>query len=266
MNKSIIKRILDSSLSALALSAILVSSTPVSAQSKGSARELQLRVASYNIQRGEGMDGKLNYPRTAGVLTGINAEVVAVQEVDSMTHRTSNTYSLGAIADVMHYHATYAPTINYDGGKYGIGILSRQQPLRTSQYPLPGKDEARTILVAEFADYVFACTHLSLDEAERMQSLPIIEDIAKSYDKPFILAGDWNAHPDSPFVKALQESFTICSSNSLSWPSDTPTECLDYIAVYKNSVRRVQSKNATVVDTQASDHRPIYTDIKIRQR
>lgn len=224
---------------------------------------LTMRVASYNIRHGEGMDGKLDYLRIADVLKKLNPDVVAVEEVDSMTRRTNHTYSLGEIASHMRYHESYAPAIDYEGGKYGIGILSRVRPIRTSQYTLPGRDEARTLLVAEFDNYVFACTHLSLAADERMESLKTIEKVAAKYDKPFIIAGDWNDHPDSPFIKALKQNFQICSRLAPSYPADKPNECLDYIAVY-NTGKSVVAKHSRVVDEPvASDHRPIFAEIAI---
>lgn len=225
------------------------------------SQPLTVRVASYNIRHGEGMDGKLDYMRIAGVLEKLTPDVVAVEEVDSMTRRTNNTYSLGEIAGRMHYYESYAPAIDYEGGKYGIGILSRIRPIHTSQYALPGRDEARTLLVAEFDNYVFACTHLSLEADERMESLKIIESVAARYSKPFIIAGDWNDHPDSPFIKALKKYFKICGLQAPSYPADTPNECLDYIAVY-NTGKPVVAKRQCVVDEPvASDHRPIFAEI-----
>ena len=272
-----LKRILFS----LLLPTAINTTTPCQAQTCTTKLPRQLRVASYNIQHGVGMDNKRDYKRIADVLENINPDVVAVQEVDSMTQRTDNTYSLGEIADHMRYYASYAPTISFDGGKYGIGILSRKRPIKTEQHALPGREEARTLLVAEFDKYVFATTHLSLTEADRKASISIIENIAKRYNKPFIIAGDLNADPNSPFMRKLEKCFYICSRKDKSWPADNPKECLDYIAVYKNygDIRRpgaaekgweqyrpyvgepAVTLHAEVVNSLASDHRPIFADI-----
>lgn len=263
----------------LALIATIVSTT-IATKAQTPTGKIRLRVASYNIQHGMGMDGRLDYLRTARVLEKINADVVAVQEVDSMTRRTGHTYALGEIADAMRYYASYAAAIDFDGGRYGIGILSRQRPLRIERRALPGREEARAIIVAEFKDYVFAATHLSLTEEDRMASLAIITEMARASRKPFIIAGDMNAEPGSTFIGELEKDFHICSKNAKSWPADKPQACLDYIAAYKSygDVKRpgaddewanyrpyvgepAVTLNAQVVNTQASDHRPIYADI-----
>ena len=218
----------------LALLATILSTT-IASKAQTPTGKSRLRVASYNIQHGMGMDGRLDYLRTARVLEKINADVVAVQEVDSMTRRTGHTYALGEIADAMRYYASYAAAIDFDGGRYGIGILSRQRPLRIERRALPGREEARAIIVAEFKDYVFAATHLSLTEEDRMASLAIITEMARTSRKPFIIAGDMNAEPGSTFIGELEKDFHICSKNAKSWPADSPQACLDYIAAYKSS-------------------------------
>lgn len=247
------------------------------------ALPLRLRVASYNIHHGEGLDRKTDFARLAATLDGLNADVIAVQEVDSMTSRTAQTYALGTMARLMAYHDIYGPAIDFQGGKYGVGILSRRRPLRVTQHELPGSRERRTLLVAEYADFVFACTHLSLDEEERMRSLPIIISTAESYDKPFIVAGDWNARPQSAFIKALTERFQVCTDTATpTFPADKPTACLDYIAVYKRQgdARRsgkadsqwapyrpyvgeaaVVCSSTVVQETAASDHRPVAAEL-----
>ena len=127
---------------------------------------------------------------------------------------------------------------------------------------------------------MFAATHLSLTEEDRMASLAIITEMARASRKPFIIAGDMNAEPGSTFIGELEKDFHICSKNAKSWPADSPQACLDYIAAYKSygDVKRpgaddewanyrpyvgepAVTLNAQVVNTQASDHRPIYADI-----
>lgn len=236
---------------------------------------VQLGVASYNIHHGEGTDGKFDYYRLAKQLERWQPDVIALQEVDSMTTRSGKTYALGALAEITRYYETFCPAMDYQGGKYGIGLLSRQKPLKVKSYALPGKEEPRRLVVAEFKDYAVACTHLSLNAEERMASLPVILEAARSTDKPFILAGDWNDTPDSPFIKAMAKEFDFCSSTQqATYPSDTPKDCIDYIAIYKRGREKTGPKQVwegpfinepavvtsrTVgTDKVASDHRAIF--------
>lgn len=62
------------------------------------------------------MDDVCDFQRIADVINHIHPEVVALQELDSMTHRSGQKYVLGEIAGCTQMHAYFAPAIDYDGG------------------------------------------------------------------------------------------------------------------------------------------------------
>ena len=191
-------------------------------------------------------------------------DVVAIQELDSVTGRSKGAYVLGELAKLTGMHATYAPAIDYDGGKYGIGILSKKQPLHVYRYALPGREEARALLVVEFKKYVYACMHLSLTEEDRIASLPIIREATSGFDKPVFIAGDWNDTPDSPFIQELQKDFCILSTTDKpTCPADKPKACIDYIAVKKDCKPKNFAFFSYVTPASVeSDHRPVNVHIK----
>ena len=45
---------------------------------------------------------------------------------------------------------TFAPAIDFDGGKYGIGLLAKKTPIRVERMALPGREEARAMILVEF--------------------------------------------------------------------------------------------------------------------
>ena len=120
-----------------------------------------LKLMSYNIRNTTGMDNISSSQRIADVITRESPDVVAIQEADSMTTRSEQRYVLGEIAEHTQMYASYAPAIDYQGGKYGIGILSREKPLAVHRYAMPGREERRALIVAEFAEYIFCCSHFS---------------------------------------------------------------------------------------------------------
>ncbi len=133
-----------------------------------------LRVMSYNIHHGAGMDGQTDITRLARIILSHQSDVVAIQEVDSVNQRSGGRYNLGDLAAETLYYPTFAPSISFGGGKYGLGILSREKPVAVRHIPLPGSEEKRIMLVAEFQRYVMACVHLSLTESDRMASAAMI--------------------------------------------------------------------------------------------
>ena len=218
---------------------------------------------TYNIRHGAGLDDQLDLERTAGVISNQQPDVVAIQELDSCAKRSKGRYELEDLGRMTLMRPTYGPAIDFDGGKYGVGILSKERPLQIKRLALPGKDEARTLLVVEFGKYVLACTHLSLDESERLASLPIILKVAQQYKKPFFLAGDWNDNPKSALIKEVGKYFDFCSDTSTStFPADKPNECIDYIALYRGG-RAATCSQWVPEEKVASDHRPVVADLRL---
>lgn len=228
--------------------------------------EKPLRLMSYNIHNGIGMDGITDYARIAAVIDSLNPDIVAVQEVDSVTRRSNGRDVLAEIAGHASMNHVFAPAIGYDGGKYGIGLLSRELPLGYYSVALPGREEERTMLVVEFESYVFACTHLSLTEADRDASLPIILATAGKSGKPFFIAGDFNAEPQSRFMRNFMEKFTVLSAtDGKTCPADRPEEMIDYIAVYAPYGSGIEPVACRIEsETMASDHRPVTADIILK--
>ena len=224
-----------------------------------------LKLMSYNVRNAKGMDGIHNIQRIANVIINEAPDVVAVQELDSMTTRSGQKYVLGELSERTQMYATYAPAISFQGGKYGIGILSKETPLTIRTYPLPGREEARMLLVAEFKNYFFACTHLSLTEEDRLASLDIIKNSVGKSEKPYFLAGDLNDKPDSKFIQALQQDFQVLTHiKKPTFPAPEPTETIDYIAAWKHSSNDFANLSAQVLEEPvASDHRPLSIQLRM---
>lgn len=236
-------------------------------QENGARENNTLRIMSYNIRNGKGLDDVTDYQRTADVINKVRPNVVALQEVDSVTGRSGQTDVLRILGEKTLMYPTYAPAIDYDGGKYGIGMLSKEKPLATRYLALPGREEERALLIVEFENYIYCCTHLSLTGEDRLASLDIIRKEAAKANKPLFIAGDLNAHPDSEVIKGMQNDFVILSNiKQPTFPADKPTETIDYIAAYAKDTTAFTRLSSWVVDEPvASDHRPIVTDIVFMQ-
>lgn len=226
-----------------------------------------LRLMSYNVRHCAGMDEKLDLERTAAVIERWHPDVVAVQEVDSCARRSNGIDEISELGRLTLMRGTYAAAIPLQGGKYGIGMLSKERPLSVRRIAMPSRGERRMLLVCEFKDYVVACTHLSLHVDEHRASFDTIVNEASRWQKPFIIMGDWNDHPDSEFLAKMSERFDFISDcKTLTFPADKPTECIDYIAVYRQpGAQMAVRKSYRVVDEKvASDHRPLVAEVALK--
>jgi endonuclease/exonuclease/phosphatase family metal-dependent hydrolase len=224
-----------------------------------------LRVLSYNVRNCLGMDGKIDYIRVSRVIKSIHPTVVALQELDSVTTRSNGTDVLKVLAENCGMNYTYGASIPYRGGKYGIGILSSEKPLKSSFIPLPGREEKRGLLIAEFENYVLFCTHFSLTEADRVASVELINHKAKDYQKHVILAGDLNTKPESGAISTLSSSWINLAGTNPTFPSNGPRECIDYIfGLNCCGLNYSVLKGMVVPEAVASDHCPLFVDVKLK--
>ncbi|GHV51397.1 hypothetical protein FACS1894181_13170 [Bacteroidia bacterium] len=222
-----------------------------------------LRIMCYNVHNFVGMDGLRDYQRIADVINEAAPDVVAIQEADSAAQRSGGAYTLKELAGRTSMIPTYAPAIDFQGGKYGVGILSKEKPLSVRQTPLPGREERRTLLLVEFETYVLACTHFSLNAEDRLASVALINEAVKGITKPLFLAGDMNSVPDSPPQVALRQTFNILNDitqNTI--PVVNPSKCIDYIYQYRNGKDCSVLKRQVIPEEMASDHLPLFVDVK----
>ena len=73
---------------------------------------------------------------------------------------------------------------------------------------MPGREEKRTLIIAEFKDYVFCATHQSLTPEDQLLAVPLIEKALQNVDKPIFMAGDMNSAPASVPQLELAPSMT----------------------------------------------------------
>ena len=226
-----------------------------------------LKILTYNIRNCVGLDKVADYQRIADVIKRIDAGVVAIQEVDSATSRSKNVVVLNELATRTNMFATYSSSIDFQGGKYGVGILTREKPVSWQKVSLPGKEEKRSLLIVELKNFVICCTHLSLTKDDRLTSAEIICEAARKYSKPVFLAGDLNSEPGSVELNSLQKEWLMLN-NPLepTFPADKPNKCIDFILVRKIDKDHIDVFDSKVeIENTASDHRPVWVSISLKK-
>ena len=229
------------------------------------------RILSYNIKHGEGMDKRLDLVRTADIVKRTNPTYVGLQEVDQMTRRVAGTNTCQVISARCGMHATFGKAMPYKGGEYGNALLSRESPLSVKTYLLPParkKLEPRALVMCEFPDCWVGSMHLNGERSAENSAVPLIRRAIEecAAKKPVFVTGDWNTLPDSDMLKRMKEFLTILSRTDRRTMHHTKGCCIDYVAV-----DTAHAKDFDVVDTDviqeyvASDHRPIYVDVRIRK-
>ena len=219
----------------------------------------ELRIMSYNIRVGKGMEQAQSLVRTAAVISRERPDVVMLQEVDSATARTGGVDQAMELGKLTGMHVVFAPAIKLGNGKYGVAMLSAEKPLSVRMVPLPGREETRVLLIVEFRSFFAASTHFSLTEEDRMESVKILLSEADRLKKPFIVGGDFNALPASAELEVLMSGFSLLSDGkTFTFPANFPDRCIDYIFISNRFAGRLKVISSTVIpEALASDHRPV---------
>lgn len=229
----------------------------------------RLKILTYNVRNARGMDEVTDYDRVAGVIKRIDADCVAIQELDSATQRSNGIVVLDELAKRTGMHASYNKSIDYQGGGYGIGILTKEKPIRKEATSLPGSEEPRSILLVELADYIICSTHWSLKQTDRMATVEVINKwLEGTTSKPLFLAGDLNATPYTDEIQKLSNKWTILNDTSQpTIPVNNPSRCIDYILLMNNphfSADILETKVET--EPMASDHLPVWVSVSIQKQ
>lgn len=242
-------------------------------------KENVVSILSYNIHHANppSKAGVIDVKAIANVINQQNVDIVALQEVDVNTTRSGVSLNEAEeIARLIGMTAFFAKAIDYAGGEYGVAILSKFSMENKRNTPLPTDDatkgEHRTLATATIVlpgnrKFVFACTHLDAqhEDVNRQLQIKKILEVLKEEKLPVVIAGDFNAAPNSDVIKQLDSYFTrSCVSNCpFTIPETSPNRTIDYIAFAPATKFAVVSH--TVVDeSYASDHRPVKAQLQIR--
>lgn len=85
----------------------------------------RLRLVTYNIHKGQGLDRRIRIERIARILREINADVIALQEVLSIDGRNPEDHQARFIAEGLGFHYQIGENRKFRGGAYGNVTLSR---------------------------------------------------------------------------------------------------------------------------------------------
>jgi len=233
-----------------------------------------LRVMTYNIHVGVGMDKKLDLERIADVIMNEKPDLVGLQEVDRGVRRTDGRDEIAELAKLTRMDYAFAHNLDYQGGQYGVAILSRTliKKIDHQKYENIREAERRGMLRVEIEvggrTVDFVTTHLDYQFADgRLFEAQQLLKLIAAGKNPLIVVGDFNDEPSGDSYHLMTRDFddawisSRAKGRGLSYPADKPSERIDYIFVRRGDGWRV--KKAWVVESLASDHLPVVAEIEL---
>jgi endonuclease/exonuclease/phosphatase family metal-dependent hydrolase len=247
--------------------------TSITHAAEAADHSIVIRVLSYNIKHGEGVDGKVDLSRAARIIKSVSPDLVALQEVDSGTKRTAQVDQPKVLGELTGMQVVFGDNIPYQGGRYGNAVLSRLPIVRTQNHRLPSfyNGEQRGLFEIEVrppgskSSFLFFATHLDYrpQDHERVASASLINELVASRgDIAALLVGDLNSEPESRPMKELGQRWKPTATKTmLTFPSPDPVKQIDYVLYYP--ARRWCVLETKVLDERrASDHRPVLAVLK----
>lgn len=256
-----------------ALLVVLLTTVAACSGSNISAKGDEFVIASYNIRHGAGNDDLVDIARTGRAIQALGADIVALQEVDRGVERSGSTDEPELLGKQLGMNPAFGAFFPYQGGEYGIAILSRFPIARVDELQLPEGNEPRIALSAEIE--LPSGRHIRVvsvhfdwvqNDSFRYAQAETLKAILDTVSLPMVLLGDFNDQPGSRTLALFTQSFTPAvkpDSDHFTFPSTRPDQELDHIMFAPSSAWE-PAQARIVTDTLTSDHRPVVTVARLR--
>lgn len=231
-----------------------------------------LKIMTYNIHRGQDADNNDRLMEMAAFIKESGADIVGLQEVDSVCYRSGQVDQVKILAEYSGMHYAFVRHFEFQGGAYGQALLSKYPvtEVRNNRLPvatgIPGQTTAfltARIKISDKKSFLTGVAHLDYRDAEsRVRQAEIINDIYSDSDIPGILLGDMNAEPGTKEIIILKENFIDTQPDELlTFPDYKPIRKIDYIFVSKSE--NIEVTENSVIGVNFSDHLPVVSVVRI---
>ncbi len=241
---------------------------------KPEAERKTIKVMSYNIHYGDGMDKKRDLPRIARVIREHAPDLVGLQEIGNEAMATE----LGRLTGMA---VVFGPSKGSNTA-YGDAILSRHPFKWVANHAIPSASSSRYQAMAVDVDLsaVLGAGHKArlinthfdwLDtigsREARLASVRLIEKaFCTDANLPVILTGDLNAMPSSEPMQRLRDAGWSqgTPSRSLFSIGSPPDRQIDYVLI-KPTQGWIVHRTYIADEPIASDHRPIIMTLELKK-
>jgi len=261
----------------IVLSLILIISGLICIYSCTGKQTIKLKIMSYNICHGQGLDSVLDLSRAANIIKTQSPDLCGLQEVDDSCSRSFNIKQTAYLAKLTSMNGTFGKFMNFQNGEYGMATLIRKPIVSTKILELPNAIlEPRVSIIhqvqlSDACTIAFANVHLDWAEnkegsANRLKQAKVLVKYLDSLNIAAIIIGDFNCSPNAPTMQYFTKHgfvFIKKGEDNLSYQGDPKLE-IDHI-IYRNKGNiKFKKKSIRLLKVpNISDHRPLVAEIEV---
>jgi endonuclease/exonuclease/phosphatase family metal-dependent hydrolase len=233
-----------------------------------------VRIVTFNVKHGLVGDGRSDNRLLADTCAGLDADILALQEVDRRATRSRFADQVRMVARATGMSAAFGeaarrgPLRRYGNVLLARGALSDVETVALSR---PEEGEFRVAVLANLtpepgvrglppngdATLSVAATHLSFRRGEGAAQLGALVEALDRRPLPRVLLGDLNLAPEMVEPVLAAAGYQVASTGP-TFPARAPRSCIDYVAV-----AGLEVVSAEALETSLSDHRAVVAEVTV---
>lgn len=235
------------------------------------AAAAELTVLSFNVRSARGDAERPEYrddhlEALVAMIHELAPDVVMLQEVDRGVERSNRVDQFTFIVERTGLAGRFAHTVDYQGGSFGIALLTRHEQTGYDEVRLArlGGKEPRAlqhmrIRLPDSNEVDLFNTHIDPRLISRDQQIEIVlEETTALRGERAVLGGDFNATPRADSIREILSSWDDAAANGealATFPARAPRVRVDYLFFAGESIspREFRSPDPRGI----SDHTPL---------
>jgi endonuclease/exonuclease/phosphatase family metal-dependent hydrolase len=209
------------------------------------------------------LDGSIDF------IGRLDPGVVGLVEVDNGSYRSGRRCQVEKIAERLGHFHSYASKYGTDSRWQRIPIYNKQgnaflakDTIHAERFHYFERGMKKLVIELELEHVSFFLVHLALSYKARQQQIIHLYRMIKETNRPYIVAGDFNAFMGEREIELLLAASNLQNANlgmKPSYPSRNPKRHLDFILHSPH----IKVSNFEMPDVQLSDHLPLVVDFEV---
>ncbi|MGH9283842.1 MAG: endonuclease/exonuclease/phosphatase family protein, partial [Acidimicrobiales bacterium] len=231
-----------------------------------------VRIVTFNVKHGSVTDGQIDNRLLARTCAGLEADILALQEVDRRATRSGFADQMRLVARATGLAAAFGEAARRGPlRRYGNVLLVRGalSEVEVVGLPRPEDGEFRVAVLARVRldatgdggatppALSVAATHLSFRKSEGPAQLRAVVELLDRRPPPRILLGDLNLAPELVEPTLAGAGYQLAATGP-TFPAKTPRTRIDYVAV-----SGLEVVSADAPELSLSDHRAVVAEVAV---